>query len=79
MKEFFRVLEPKGTLVIADSIQISDSPNFTKIMENFYKSFHEPFYCDYIKEDLNAKIEQIGFSNIKSKSYFMTKVWSAVK
>ena len=79
LKEFFRVLEPNGTLVIADSIQISDSPDFIQIMENFYKSFHEPFYCDYIKEDLNSKISEIGFNNVRSNSFFMTKVWSAVK
>ena len=79
LNEFYRVLEPGGTLVLADSIQISDSPDFIKIMENFYKSFHEPFYCDYIKEDINSKIQEIGFSNIKSNSFFMTKVWSAVK
>ena len=48
-------------------------------MENFYKSFHEPFYCDYIKEDIDSKIEQIGFKDVKSNSFFMTKVWSAVK
>ena len=79
LKEFFRVLEPGGVLVIADSIQEYDSPDFIKIMENFHKSFHEPFYCDYIKEDINSKIEEIGFNNIKSNSFFMTKVWSAVK
>ena len=79
LKEFFRVLEPGGVLVIADSIQENDSPDFIQIMENFHKSFHEPFYCDYIKEDINSKIEEIGFNNIKTKSYFMTKVWSAVK
>ena len=48
-------------------------------MENFYKSFHEPFYCDYIKEDITSKIKDIGFNNIKSNSFFMTKVWSALK
>jgi len=79
LKEFFRVLEPGGILVLADSIQVNDSPDFIQIMENFYKSFHEPFYCDYIKEDINSKIEEIGFSNIKSNSFFMTKVWSAIK
>ena len=79
LKEFFRVLEPGGILVIADSIQVNDSPNFIQIMENFHKSFHEPFYCDYIKEDLNSKIEEIGFNSTNSKSFFMTKVWSAVK
>ncbi len=79
LKEFFRVLEPGGILVIADSIQEKDSPDFIQIMDNFHKSFHEPFYCDYIKEDINLKIEEIGFNNIINKSFFMTKVWSAVK
>ena len=79
LKEFFRVLEPGGTIVLADSIQINDSPDFIPIMENFYKSFHEPFYSDYIKDDLNSKFDEIGFHNIKSNSFFMTKVWSAIK
>ena len=79
LKEFFRVLEKKGTLVIADSIQVADSPDFIEIMENFYKTFHEPFYCDYIKDDINYKIKELGFNNVKSNSFFMTKVWSAIK
>ena len=79
LNEFYRVLEPSGTLVIADSIQISDSPEFTQIMENFQKTFHEPFYYDYIKEDLDSKIQNIGFNNLSSRSFFMTKVWSATK
>ena len=79
LKEFFRVLEPDGILILADSIQENDSPDFIQIMENFYKSFHEPFYCDYIKEDITSKINDIGFNNIKSNSFFMTKVWSAIK
>ena len=79
LNEFFRVLEPGGILVLADSIQISDSPVFTSVMENFYKSFHEPFYCDYINEDIDSKIGEIGFKDVNSNSFFMTKVWSAVK
>ena len=79
LNEFFRVLDTKGILVIADSIQISDSPDFIQIMENFYKTFHEPFYCDYIKDDINSKIQEVGFKNVKSNSFFMTKVWSALK
>ena len=79
LKEIFRVLEPGGVLVLADSIQINDSPNFISIMEGFYKNFHEPFYCDYIKDDIDKKMIEIGFNNVKSNSYFMTKVWSAIK
>ncbi len=79
LNQFFRVLEPGGILVLADSIQIDDSPDFIQIMDNFHKSFHEPFYSDYIKDDINSKIEKVGFNNINSNSFFMTKVWSAVK
>ena len=79
LREFLRVLEPGGILVLADSIQVNDSPDFIQVMENFHKSFHEPFYSDYIKEDINSKMEEIGFNNVKSKSFFMTKVWSAIK
>ena len=79
LKEFFRVLEPGGTLVLADSIQIIDSPKFISIMEGFYKNFHEPFYCDYIKDNIDLKMEDLGFNNIQTKSFFMTKVWSAIK
>ena len=35
LKEFFRVLEPEGTLVLADSIQVSDSPD----LYLFHKTF----------------------------------------
>ena len=79
LNEFYRVLEPGGTLVLADSIQIIDSPNFISIMEGFYKNFHEPFYCDYIKDDIDSRMGEIGFNKIISKSFFMTKVWSALK
>ena len=76
---FLEFLNLGGVLVLADSIQISDSHDFTSVMENFYKSFHEPFYCDYIKEDIDSKIHEVGFKDVKSNSFFMTKVWSAVK
>jgi len=79
LKEFIRVLEPGGTLVLADSIQIKDSPEFLSIMEGFYKNFHEPFYCDYINDDIDNKMNKIGFEKVSSQSFFMTKVWSAVK
>ena len=79
LNECFRLLEPGGTIVLADSIQIEDSPNFTPIMENFHKIFHEPYYRDYIIDDISLRLEQSGFSSISSESHFMTKVWKAKK
>jgi len=79
LAECYRVLEPGGTLVIADSIQIEDSPKFTPIMENFHRIFHEPYYRDYIVDNINLRLEESGFSSITSESHFMTKVWKANK
>ncbi len=79
LNECFRLLEPGGTLVLADSIQIEDSPKFTPIMENFHKIFHEPYYRDYIVDDINLRLEESGFSSVTSESHFMTKVWKANK
>ena len=79
LNECFRLLEPGGVLILADSIQIEDSPKFTPIMENFHKIFHEPFYRDYIIDDINFRLESSGFSSISSESHFMTKVWKANK
>jgi len=79
LNECFRLLEPGGTLILADSIQIDDSPKFTPIMENFHKIFHEPYYRDYIIDDIHLRLEESGFSSISSESHFMTKVWEAKK
>tara|TARA_Y100001968_G_scaffold156019_1_gene142524 strand:+ start:777 stop:1838 length:1062 start_codon:yes stop_codon:yes gene_type:complete len=79
LNECYRLLEPGGTLILADSIQIEDSPKFTSIMENFHKIFHEPYYRDYIVDNIFLRLEKSGFSSISSESHFMTKVWKAQK
>ncbi len=79
INECYRILEPGGILVLADSIQASDSPEFIPVMENFRKFFHEPYYLDYVKDNINEKLENAGFTNVKARSHFMTKVWSAQK
>ncbi|HJN36287.1 MAG: methyltransferase domain-containing protein [Prochlorococcus sp.] len=79
LSECWRVLEPGGVLVLADSIQLKDSPQFTDVMENFQSIFHEPFYNDYINDDIDARLHTIGFEGITAESHFMTRVWSARK
>ncbi len=79
INECWRVIEPGGVIVIADSIQIADSPSFTPIMENFHRVFHEPYYRDYISDNINARLETAGFNEISAKSHFMTRVWTGKK
>jgi ubiquinone/menaquinone biosynthesis C-methylase UbiE len=79
LNECFRVLEPGGTLVLADSVQLADSPQFEAAMDNFRRIFHEPYYRDYISDAIDDRLEQAGFSGIRASSHLMTRVWSATK
>ena len=79
INECFRVLEPGGVFVLADSIQLQDSPEFEVAMDNFRKAFHEPFYRDYIGDNIDLKLTQSGFIGIAAESHFMTRVWTATK
>ena len=79
LQEAFRVLEPGGTLVVADSVQLADSPQFAAVMENFRRVFHEPFYRDYIGDDIDQRLSAAGFEAIAAESHFMTRIWSARK
>ncbi len=79
LNDCWRVLEPGGILVLADSIQIADSPEFEDLLENFPKVFYEPFYNDYIKDDIERRLRESGFIGITAESHFMTRVWSAIK
>ncbi len=79
INECMRVLEPGGIFVLADSIQKEDSPKFETVLENFPKAFHEPYYNDYVSDNIEEKLSNSGFISIEANSHFMTRVWSAIK
>jgi ubiquinone/menaquinone biosynthesis C-methylase UbiE len=59
--ECYRVTQPGGVFVICDSIQKADSPDMAPMMENFPIMFHEPFYRNYIEDDLTERLKSAGF------------------
>lgn len=75
----FKVLEPGGVLLLADSIQLADSPQFSAAMENFRRVFHEPYYRDYVGDDIEARLHQAGFEAVSAQTHFMTRVWCATR
>ena len=79
LNEVWRVLEPGGVFVLADSVQLADSPQFSVAMENFRRVFHEPYYRDYIGDDIEARLKTAGFEAITAETHFMTRVWSGRK
>ncbi|MEA5582410.1 class I SAM-dependent methyltransferase [Nodularia harveyana UHCC-0300] len=79
IEQCFRVTKPGGVFVICDSIQMSDAPEFSVSMESFPEIFHEPYYRNYIDDDLVERLEKAGFENISTKVHFMSKYFVAHK
>jgi len=79
INQCFRVTQPGGVFIICDSIQVSDSPEMTAMMENFPAMFHEPYYRHYTTDNLEKRLEQAGFTEIRTEVHFMSKYWIAQK
>ena len=79
IQEFYRVLESKGVVVITDSMQMSDSPDLQALMNNFPRLFHEPFYNDYIQDDITLVLDKAGFVDIQEEVHGFSKYWIARK
>ena len=79
IQEAYRVTQPGGIFVICDSIQTLELPELAPIMENFQRTFHEPFYRNYIEDDLNLRLQTVGFQDVRNFDFFMSKYWVAVK
>ncbi|MEL6228446.1 MAG: class I SAM-dependent methyltransferase [Cyanobacteria bacterium J06627_3] len=79
INEAYRVTKSGGVFVICDSIQKLDTPEFTPMMENFPSVFHEPYYRHYSTDDITARLESAGFSDVEVSNHFMSKYWVAKK
>lgn len=79
IEEAFRVVQPGGTFVICDSIQTHDSPELMTAMENFPAIFHEPYYPNYIQDNLTDRLTKAGFVDISTETHLFSKYWVARK
>jgi hypothetical protein len=48
-------------------------------MSGFASAFHEPYYNNYIQDDLTQRLEQAGFQDITCETHFMSKYFTAQK
>lgn len=51
--EIGRVLKPGGVLILVDSLQLGDEPDYDATLEWFPVAFHEPYYAGYLKADID--------------------------
>jgi ubiquinone/menaquinone biosynthesis C-methylase UbiE len=77
--EIYRVLRPGGLLVIEDSIQVADSAKLAILMSQFAEDHHEPYYQDYVRNDLAAPLQEGGFDIESVEPHYVSKVIIARK
>src|SRR5262245_13027850 len=73
-REFARVLKPGGRLVLVDSLQYGDEPDYDGLLELFPQSFHEPYYTSYLDEDFGAMGSACGLVHALDRNAFVSKV-----
>ena len=73
-REFARVLRPGGRVVVVDSLQIGDEPDYDGMLELFPQSYHEPYYRSYLKEDFGRIAGDCGLTRIRDVNAFVSKV-----
>ena len=72
--EFARVLKPGGRLVFEDSIQMGDNPPMDGLLELFPIGFHEPYYADFVRQDLTELFTGAGLMPAGDQVAFMSKI-----
>jgi SAM-dependent methyltransferase len=73
-REFARVLKPGGRLVVVDSLQIGDEPDYDGMLELFPHNYHEPYYTGYLREDFRAIAAGCGLKHVRDVNAFVSKV-----
>ena len=73
-RECARVLKPGGRLVLVDSLQRGDQPDYEGLLELFPQNYHEPYYRSYIVEDFGALASGSGLMHTRDVNAFVSKV-----
>jgi ubiquinone/menaquinone biosynthesis C-methylase UbiE len=73
-RELARVLKRGGRLVLVDSLQTGDEPDYDGMLELFPQSYHEPYYVSYLREDFGAMATACGLTHVRDVNAFVSKV-----
>lgn len=74
LAEMARVARPDGLVVIVDSIQKGDRPDWNGLLDLFPHYFHEPYYADYVAGRLEDQAADAGLTPVGSELAFLSKV-----
>jgi ubiquinone/menaquinone biosynthesis C-methylase UbiE len=73
--EIARILKPGGRLILIDSLQTGDEPDYDAMLDWFPIAFHEPYYASYLREDLDQLVGT-AFRKLDETPAYLSKVLS---
>jgi len=77
--EMARVLKPGGLVVIVDSLQKGDRPDWDGLLDLFPHYFHEPYYAEYTAGSLEGWFGTAGLQPVSTELAFLSKVAAFTK
>jgi ubiquinone/menaquinone biosynthesis C-methylase UbiE len=72
--DMVRVLRPGGVCVLLDSVQREDARDFAYFVERFGREMHEPFYRDYLEDDLARAMSDAGLQVVSDEPVYLAKM-----
>ena len=77
--EIARILKPGGILLLVDSIQLGDRPEYDGLIESFSAALHEPYYDDYARCDLASLFVDAGLHPDAIQIAYFSRIMTARK
>jgi ubiquinone/menaquinone biosynthesis C-methylase UbiE len=74
MGEAARVLKPGGRLILMDSLQRGDEPDYDGMLERFPQHYHEPYFQSYVTEDFPVMARRCGLTHRGDTRAYVSKV-----
>lgn len=78
-REMARVLKPGGLLIYLDSLQYGDRPGWDGVLESFPHRFHEPYYRQYLEDDVGHILSGAGLRPTQQRTVLLSKLVVASK
>lgn len=73
------VVKPGGLVVIVDSLQKGDRPDWDGLLDLFPHYFHEPYYAEYTAGSLEEWFGATGLRPVSSENAFLSKIAAFTK